>query len=171
MEALAEKVEHKTCLVRFVSRGHADKVIKIYPAEHEKEEVWMDTAPGEERAKFLERMQTLHASRDLPLYRPVPIASDSKSAPIPDSQIPLNRLEGFVLKALPAESITPKQATSLNPAVDNLQFRLNGLEKTMAEMAAALKTVTEKLVSVNKLEVAQAEAEVKRGPGRPKKEV
>ena len=99
-------VKGKECLITLVCPGKSDCCIKVFPAEHASKKIWLDNTPGKERWEMISRMIQLHASRFSPIPAPTPWHEDPKdlkSITMKPEEIPLVKLEHFVLPAPPAE--------------------------------------------------------------------
>ena len=145
--------QFKTCLVTLVTPGSSDKVMKVYPAEHEAEKIWLDNAQGEQRWAQVERLLNNYVPRDKAVMKPVPYCSGDLARPtLRAEDIPLNTLEGgAVLKAPPPSEMLPETAVKLNPNIENLQSRMNKMEGTMdkiLELLSAKAPVQEPEVSL-----------------------
>lgn len=100
------ETEFKTCKVTLVNPGSSDSVIKIYPAEHEEEKIWLDKRPGIERWEAVKRFMYSHAPRGAFVPSPVKYHQDRTQLhvrSITDNDIPLVRLEGVVFTPPPPE--------------------------------------------------------------------
>ena len=140
-----------TCKITLVTPGHSDRVIKINPAEHETEKIWLDNTPGIERWDNIKRLTQTHASRFAPVSDPIPYCNDPKdlkTITLKEEEIPTITLENFVL---PAPKGVPVNEAA--PVLPQGNERLARLEET-----------------VNKLAELVTDSLSKRSPGRPKKE-
>mgnify|MGYP001336760862 CR=1 FL=1 len=102
VEIKGEKSEakEKTCRITVVRAGFPDSYIKIKPATHEEEKIWVDTREGDERWKMIERTMHLNASRNTSIPKPLPAHSDMGDLRTPDfkeSDIPVVTLENYTL--------------------------------------------------------------------------
>lgn len=145
--------ETYTCEITLVTPGHSDRVIKVHPAEHASEKIWLDNTPGIERWETIKRLMQTHASRFAPVYEPVPYCNDPKdlkTITLKPSDIPTVNLENFVL---PAPAVIETKTSTTPESAPVLEERIARMEET-----------------VNKLAELMAKNTEKRGPGRPPKE-
>lgn len=140
MQAIAEQQQLKTCRLTLVTPGLPDSVLKIYPAEHEAEKVDLGTAPGEERWANIRRLMDRFVPRDQVVKKPAMLNTppDFRTIVVKEDEIPVNTLEGAVLKALPAAEVAPQEALRLDPSVGALQVRMNQMEANIASIAQAI---------------------------------
>src|SRR3990167_6034416 len=106
--AVQDSKDLKTCLITLVVPGSSDQVIKVFPAKHEKEKIWLDNARGIERWEAVERLLNNYAERGTRVPKPAKWHSDNKQMLVPDlklEDIPLVRLDGAVLEAPPEEQV------------------------------------------------------------------
>lgn len=161
-----------TCVVTVVEPGLPDRVIKISPAEHEKEKIWLDTQPGRERWEAVKRLMQNYC----PKGRYVPEAAywhtpgarpeDINTPTLTADKIPSVQLDGAVFEAPPAKErvkyTNPQK--SQQDALDRqaaLEAKVEKLTDMLVNMASA-RTAPAPVV-----EAQQEEAPAKRG--RPKK--
>lgn len=149
----------KTCKVTIVQPGRSDAVIKIYPAEHESEKIWLDNTRGIERWEEVQRFMYNFAMRGHAIAKPVQYHSSTKdlrTIEITEADIPTVTLENAVLKAPPSER-GPATAAAQNlfqaPVVDNsvieMKIRMDTLEKNVALIGDSLSKITDKLLGAN----------------------
>lgn len=149
----------KECLITLVTPGQSDRVIRVFPAEHEKEKIWLDNTPGIERWEIVQRFIQLHASRFSPIPEPKPWHGDPKdlkTVTLRKEDIPLVKLENAVLGAPPKEAEAPVDSPQLSEK--QWDERFNKLESTVNKLVDLLSTKPETTAAMEK-----------RGPGRPKK--
>jgi len=175
--------EGKECLITLVKPGSSDRLIKVFPAEHTTEKIWLDNTPGKERWEMIERMIQLHASRFSTIPEPKPWHGDPrdlKTVTMTKDEIPTVKLENFVLPAPPpVPDMFPKpEPTKAEKAMEE---RMAKMETTVANLADLLTKAfgnikatapVEKTEDTDTAKVAvdiPAEEPAKRGPGRPKK--
>lgn len=142
----AVEAEQKTCLITLVNPGRSDSVIKVFPAQHEKEKIWLDNARGIERWEAVERLLQNHAERGKAVPKPAPWHSDPKELRVPDldpKDIPLVRLEGAILAAPPEEAKIDYTKT-LQPAAVQAK-RIESLEAMVGSLAQAVSSLTTEL--------------------------
>lgn len=92
--------QDRTCLVTLVSAGSSDRVLKIYPADHDEEKIWLETRPAIDRWEEVRRLMMLHCERGRAVPNPVPYhesVDDLVTPSITDADIPVCKLEGAVL--------------------------------------------------------------------------
>ncbi len=173
-EATVDTKTGVECRITLVTPGQSDRMIKIFPSEHTEEKIWLDNTPGIERWEMIQRMIQLHASRFSPVPEPKPWhdnPKDLKTVTLKENEIPLVKLENFILPEPPKEKIDPK---SNEPEMTAKQWddRFTKLESTVDKlvhvlMAKNMGNDTEPSVGeVAKQEISTVE---KRKPGRPKK--
>lgn len=155
METLTEA---KTCRITLVTPGLSDRVIRVYPAEHESETIWLNNTPGIERWEAVKRMLYTDAERGTRVPDPAPYheGHDLKTVVLKEDDIPTVRLSTQVLKK-PAEQ--ERAPVPVSPNAENINARFERLEKAIASLAESFKTAER-----------MPQAEVRRGPGRPRKE-
>ena len=144
------------CMITLVTPGYSDRVIKVTPAEHTEEKIWLDNTPGIERWENIKRLINNHASRFSPIPEPAPWCGDNKdlkTITLKPSDIPTVKLENFVLPAPPKEDTRFEE----KPQLTEKQWdeRFNKLEETVNKLADILVANSEVVTE-------------KRGPGRPK---
>lgn len=176
-----QTTSHRTCLVTIVQPGYSDAVIKLFPAEHEKEKIWLDTRPGVER---WEAVKTLMRRFSAPgKHVPEPVrwhnvnAQDPASIVTPvitDADIPVVELQGFVFQPLPEPQTVsrPKEdaQSKINERMDRMENRIDAL------IGAISKATEQKAIpAVAEVHAGNGSAEPvaeqsHRRPGRPRKE-
>ena len=173
-EAATEKTL-KTCLVTLVNPGLPDSCIKVYPAEHAAEKIWLNTAPGQTRWRFVQNFLNRFVSRDEVVPKPVFLCSppDFATRTVSEDQIPVAKLEGnAVLKALPEEETIVTLALKKDAEEKQAPAeRMAKLEQAVVSLATSVAAIASRLEGFGAKEMpAQGDVEVKRGPGRPRKE-
>ncbi len=140
--------EGTICLLTLVVPGGSDQVIKIFPAEHKSEKIFLDNTPGIERWEMIKRMINNFSDRNRPAAKPRPYHSDPKNLrerDLRDEDIETAVLQGALLKAPPTErrlvsnqpvqvqnKETEQRFTAIETRVDNLVEAIQGLTKAMA---------------------------------------
>lgn len=143
------------CLVTLVTPGSSDRVIRVFPAEHKSEKIWLDNTPGIERWEAVERLLNNHAERGTRVPKPASYHSSSKdlrNVDLKPEDIPLVRLDGAVFEAPPAEERI--DYAKLMPASVNAA-KLEELGKTVSSLAQAVSHLTQ-LVSAQHAAPAKA---------------
>lgn len=134
----------KTCRITIVTPGSSDRVIKVHPAQHDSEKIWLDNARGIERWSEVERFLFSFATRGAAIPKPLAYHSSSKdlrTIEITEDDIPTVHLEGAVLQAPPEEKrVDPLEQVKLNPSVENMRLRMNEMERTQNEILSILKS-------------------------------
>ena len=169
--------EGKECTITLVKPGSSDMCIKVFPAEHDSEKIWLDNTPGKERWEMIERMIQLHASRFSTIPEPKPWHGDPrdlKTVTMTKDEIPTVKLENFVLPAPPPPpDMFPK--TEPKKTDNAFEERITKMETTVANLADMLTKAFSGMnnakaeIVKEKEETTDETSEAKRGPGRPKK--
>jgi len=134
-----------TCLITIVRAGISDHKIKISPAEHQKEVVWLDNRVGKERMEALDRIIHLYAPRTGVIPKPVPMCSEKLNViTLTDEMIPIVTLEGHVLKK-PLELDEPRKETDMQIKDASTDKRLASLETNMTAITGTLGEILNKL--------------------------
>jgi len=158
----------KTCLVTLVNPGLPDSCIKVYPAEHAAEKIWLNTAPGQTRWRFVQNFLNRFVSRDEVVPKPVSLCSppDFATRTVSDDQIPVAKLEGNAVLKAPPEEETIVTLALKKDAEEKLApaERMAKLEQAVVSLAASVAAFA------SKFNEKDAPEEAKRGPGRPRKE-
>ena len=142
---IKSKQEFKTCKITLVGPSSAsDRVIKVYPAEHEAEKVWLENTPGIERWRAIERLLMQFAPRGEAVPKPVAYCSgnDLKTVVITEDDIPIVRLDGGAFLKAPPPEEKPDNSPKASPRVENLQLRMTIMEKTQEQTLAAINGLT-----------------------------
>ena len=63
--------EYKTCKLVLVNSGRSDSVLKIRPAQHAAEKIFLDNTQGIERWEAIQRLMQNNAKRGTMVSRPV----------------------------------------------------------------------------------------------------
>lgn len=167
MENTEHKPEfYKVCILTIVQPGLPDSYIRIYPADHEREKIWLDHQPGHERWAAVKQLMTRFCPRGK--YVPEPAYAHPPTGKQEDLNIvltkpeeaPLVELDGAVLSAPPdkehATRSRPDQAAKQSvERIDNLEKKVDGLTESVTTLVQAL--------TKNQTEPAKR-------PGRPKKQ-
>lgn len=163
--------QHKTCLVTIVQPGYPDSVIKITPAEHDKEKIWLDNRPGIERWEAVKLLMRRFSPPGKFVPDPVrwhninPQDPSSIVTPvIAEADIPVCELQGTVFQPLPEEGHVSRPKED---AQAKMTARMDSMEHRIDSLIGAI----EKLADVKSVGPVTEPAESKRGPGRPRKEV
>lgn len=134
--------EHKTCLVTIITPGQSDKVIKVYPAEHESEKIWLNNTQGIERWELVKRLMFNDAERGTRVPDPSPYheGRDLKTVVLKEEDIPLVRLSSQVLKR-PPEPDQIKLPDARQSSAAEINERFSRLERTVGDLATAMSTL------------------------------
>lgn len=156
--------KQETCTLTLVRGGISDHKLKIYPARHKEEKVWLDTLEGKERMDVISRVIQMHAPRTGIIPKPVAMCKDPRKLDritLKDEAIPTVFLENYTLEAPPPEDVpeyTPEQLSPVSPDVDK---KFKDLESKVSTLTDAVLKLTTAMAA------SQGQAEAKRGPGRP----
>lgn len=126
---------YKTCKLTLVNTGRSDSVIKIRPAQHEAEKIFLDNTQGIERWEAIQRLMQGYARRGTMVSKPVEYHQfpDLKTVAISEEDIPTVELEGAVFTA-PAEKKRIGDLAAQMPAnATVLEARVGRLESTVAQ--------------------------------------
>lgn len=147
--------EYKTCKITVVTPGGSDRVIKVFPAEHESEKVWLDNANGQQRWKEIERTLYNFAPRGEAVPKPRAYHSDSKHLVVPEiteQDIPLVKLDGGVVLKAPKTEESFGEVSARREEEKRFQesdrARLSVLESNVADLTVSMKTVAESLTTL-----------------------
>ena len=137
--APGEGVAYKTCKLTLVNTGRSDSVIKIRPAQHAVEKIFLDNTQGIERWEAIQRLMQGYAKRGTMVSKPVEFHQfpDLKTVVITEDDIPTVELEGAVLTA-PAVVKRIGDVVQLPPAMTALENRITKIEQTMGDTNALL---------------------------------
>lgn len=139
-----------TCTLTIVRAGISDHKIKISPAEHVKEKVWLDTRIGKERMEELDRIIQQCAPRTGVIPKPVPMCGEKLNViDLLEENIPHIHLEGHVLKK-PVETDEPERDTDLQMKDKDTDKRLSSLEANMTATTTTLGTILEAVTALSK---------------------
>ncbi len=134
-----EETAHKTCRVTIIQPGMADSVIDVYPAEHEKEKVWMDKNEGTDRMLVIDRIISAGTPREKVVLKAKPWNQPGEKLNMPtlkEEDIPKVVLEyGHVLKA-PALEVKPLPVNSNSPRA-KAERQADTLAQSNEQLAAA----------------------------------
>ena len=135
----------KTCKITLANQGNSDKVLKVYPAEHEAEKIWLDNANGIARWEAVKRLLNQYAPRGEAVPNPVAYheGTDLKTVVISEADIPVIRLEGAVFKKPVEDAPIGEKQVKLNPSVENLQLRMERMENNIGQLVAAIQVLTQ----------------------------
>lgn len=129
--------QYKTCRVILVTPGISDSVIKIFPAEHDTEKIWLDNTQHIERWDAIQRAMQNYARRGTAVGKPVRYHSDNRdlrTISITEEDIPTVTLDGVVIKAPPATTVSAEDLSKLNPANVDITRRVEGLEGKLSKI-------------------------------------
>lgn len=153
-------MEKNTCLITLVNPGLPDSVIRVFPADHKEEKIWMDKRPGQERWEAVKTLMKRFCPKGQ--YIPEPVYYHPPTGKQEDLQtrlinsvedIPLIELDGAQLSAPPAKErihIPEKTETQANK-----------------EQVAVL---TDQVTKLTSAVASLLEAQSHRQVGRPRKE-
>lgn len=139
-----ETATQYTCRITLVNPGLSDSVIKVWPAEHESEKIWLNEVRGIERWEMIQRNINVYAERGTRVPKPEPYHKDPKNLvhmTLQEQDIPLVRLDGWVLPAPPPPENIPIYKNNTNNMLE-VDKRLNQLENTLGSLAQALSSLT-----------------------------
>ena len=139
----------KTCTLTIVEPGLPDRVIKITPARHEKEKIWLDNRPGLERWAAVQQLLRQFCPRGK--YVPEPAFWHQPGAKpeeisvltlLPEN-IPHAQLDGAVFEPLPKQErphlVRPVDAMGgVQDRVSRLESRLDGLNDSISSLVKVL---------------------------------
>ena len=134
-----EGVEYKTCKMTLVNSGRSDSVIKIRPAQHTAEKIFLDNTQGIERWQAIERLMQSYAKRGTVVAKPVEYHQfpDLKTVIITEDDIPIVEIEGVVLAAPPVVKQIA-EVPQLPPSMVGLEQRVGKIEQTLSDTNALL---------------------------------
>lgn len=148
----------KTCLVTLVEPGRSDRVIKVFPAEHESEKIWLDRTQGIERWEAVRRVLYNYAERGSRVPDPAPWhanPADLRTVTLREADIPLVRLDGIVLNKPPEEERFDPFKNSA-PSILEVNERMNKMEGVIGSLAQAVSQLTTALAAKPAAAVAQS---------------
>lgn len=132
----------KTCKLTIVNMGASDRVLKVYPAEHEVEKIWLSNTQGIERWEAVKRFLFNYAEKGTRVPTPVPYhadASDLKTVTLKEEDIPIVKLsDGAVLKAPPPEPVMPEIKPPKSEDMAAMETRMSGLESAISQLSLAI---------------------------------
>lgn len=146
MPETAQAVEQKTCTITLVTPGSSDRLIKVFPAEHDTEKIWLDNTQGIERWEVVERLLNNFAERGTRVAKPVPYHSSTKDLARPDldlNNVPTVRLDGAILKGPPPvekidySKLNTSNTTELSNKIDRLESVVSQLSQALSNIAIA----------------------------------
>ena len=157
--------EYKTCKLVLVNSGRSDSVLKIRPAQHAAEKIFLDNTQGIERWEAIQRLMQNSAKRGTMVSRPVEYCTfpDLKTIVITEEDIPMVELEGAIFVA-PPEVKSIGDIPTLPPSMVALESRVNKIEQAISETNALLTKIALALPTVQPENVGP---EPRRGRGRP----
>lgn len=131
---LVEGSAYATCKLTLVNTGRSDSVIKVHPAEHLSEKIFLDNTQGIERWQAIERLMQGYAKRGTMVAKPVEYHQfpDLKTVVITEDDIPTVELEGTVFAAPVVEKRIADMPAPLPQGVVALENRVAGLEKSLS---------------------------------------
>ena len=155
--AAAVDVEKKyvKCRITLVNPGSSDSVIDVFPAEVSEEKIWLDNTPGIERWQVVQRILDNYAEKGTRVPKPAKWHNDGKfnKPDLNEEDIPLVRLDGAILKALPKPEVVPltpainqrdvdARFNALNQKFDALVTMVTSLQSTLTAKVPVTETVT-----------------------------
>ena len=148
--AVDPAVKYKTCKIVLVHTGTSDSVIKVYPAEHESEKLFLDNTPSIERWQAIERLMQGYAKRGTVVAKPVAFHAfpDLKTVVISEEDIPVVELEGAILTK-PVEVKRAGDVPHLLPGMIALENRVGKLEQAIGETNSLLARIASALPAAN----------------------
>ena len=155
--------KYKTCLITIVQPGLPDSVLRVYPADHETEKIWLDRRPGIERWESIKQLMQRFCPRGKyvpePAYWHAPTGKqeDLNVLILKPEDIPVIQLDGAVLSAPPADDKISRPR--YDDAAKASKEKIENLEKQVGKLTEALDKI-----------VNSTEPEKVRRPGRPRKE-
>ena len=157
--------EKQTCLITIVQPGLPDSVIRISPADHKEEKIWLDTRPGIERWEGIKTLMKRFCPRgqyvpEPAYYHPTSGAPEDLATRLINGpeDIPSLELDGATLSAPPVkERVRLPEHTDLQTTKQQVVT----LTVQVGQLTAAVASLVEK--------VAAPVAPPKK-PGRPRKE-
>lgn len=164
---------YKTCLVTVIEPGMPNRVIKIFPALHAEEKIWLDHRPGIERWAAVQQLMQRFCPRGkyVPdaayLHTPGAKPEDVNTLLLTPEQYPVVELDGAVLEPLP-----PRERARLPKPEDKIKAgedRVTKMEERMDKLTDMMGNIITALAQKQPTQDPQ-NVEGKRGPGRPRKE-
>lgn len=185
-EQITEK-KGDTCLIRIVGLKASDCLIRVYPAQHKEEKIWLSKQVGKERWETIKRIFNLHAPRTGIIPSPAPLMTeDLKTRTLRDEDIPMVKLENYVLPAPPPEEAklareefrgdtieTANKISKMEKSIETLTSTVTSLANIMANMTKSQQYTLSPQSEAPETPTAQLantpNEATKRGRGRPKK--
>lgn len=158
-----KRTEYKTCRLTVVVDGMSDRVLDIYPAEHERETVRLNNQNGLTRYKAIQRFLNNYCPRHEAVPEPAPwhAPGDYKTIVLKEKNIPKARLvDGNVFKAPPQIQRAANNAIKMDPSVENAKLRMDLLEKGQEQIMGMMSNLAQQIENLSKA----------KKPGRPKKD-
>ncbi len=166
--------EHdKICTLTLVNGGMPDSVLRISPADHSEEKVWLDRQPGVERWAAIQALMQRYCPRGAYVPKPAfwhPVSSKQEDLSVPilkPEDIPHIHLDGAILSAPPIKETVTRPKT--DEATEATKARIAQLEGTVLGLTELVKTAVGALKE-KQAEVVSAPQPEKKKPGRPKKQ-
>jgi len=136
-----EKPVRVMCKVTIVTPGLSDAVIKIFPAEHTSEKVWLDHGPGIERWKVIKRLMQQFAPRNEAIPDPIkyhPSIKNLVSTDVTEDKIPVVKLQGgaFLKKPIDDRPVYAKNTDAQKKDVE------------LADLKDQVKKLTDAVISM-----------------------
>lgn len=156
----------KICTITLVNGGMPDSVLRVSPADHSTEKVWLDRQPGVERWAAIQALMQRYCPRGAYVPKPAfwhPISSKQEDLSVPilkPEDIPHIHLDGAVLSAPPAKETVTRPKT--DEATEANKARIAQLEGTVLQLTELVKTTVEAVK-------AASNGSGKKKAGRPKK--
>ena len=141
-------VAKKVCTLTIVEPGMPDRVIKIHPAAHETEKIWLDNRPGIERWAAVQQLlrQFCPRGRYVPdpayWHQPGARPEDINTSTLKVEDIPVAMLEGAIFEPLaPKEHVSmPRSADLVKTAQEN-KDRMERLENRVDRLTSSIETL------------------------------
>lgn len=134
-----------TCRVTVVEPGKPDAIIKITPARHKEEKVWLDNQPGRERWEAIKRMMDNYGPKFGKIPEPVPTHTDMRdlrSSDLVEENVPVVTLNEFTFEAPPTEAQETPLMAETDKRIENLETTLNTLTKLVTKLVTEKEPAT-----------------------------
>lgn len=184
MSVLETQTKYKTCLVQFVQPGICDKVLRVFPAEHENEKIDLGNQNGIQRYEKFMRVVDQYTTRDQAVPKAVPYATDENTYSSPAkalSEIPLVQLTNYVwpkppeMERVKYNTVEDYKSKAQDERFLKIEAQVDALAQGMNRLIDVIRGSMEKVPATPNqtglaVQAPQPEPELKRGPGRPRKE-
>jgi len=142
----------KTCLLTLVQPAHSDRVLKVFPAEHSEEKIFLNRRQGIDRWEIVSRYLENYAAKGTRVYKAVPWHQDPKdlkTVTLDPKDIPTVKLEDGAFLEMPP-SMRPKPKADLSKASGEAisaqgMARLGQLEQDVAGLSKGMNHILAKL--------------------------